>query len=304
MNSRHRTIAVMGATGRQGGAAVSHLLAAGWHVRAVTRRPGSPAGLALGKAGAEVIAADMADRGSLGAAFKGAHGVFSIQPASVSIAAETQIEHGRAVADIAAEAGARHLVYTSVSGVDQHTGVSDWEAKWVIDQHIRGLGIPATLLRPVSFMENFLDSAQTIAADGTVANLAAPDQSRQFIAVDDIGAFAALAFGDPASYLGTTLELAGDELTYREAAAKIGRALARQVTYRQLPPGALIQALGEKFADDVHHVIAYHRTPHGERPADIRALRARHPGLMSFDAWLRRTGQAGLEARLAAGQTA
>ena len=73
------TVAVVGATGRQGGAVARHLLADGWTVRSLTRRPESAAGRRLAALGADVIGVELDDRRALTAAFTDVHGVFSVQ---------------------------------------------------------------------------------------------------------------------------------------------------------------------------------------------------------------------------------
>lgn len=299
MDKTDQTIAVAGATGQQGGAVAAHLLAQGWRVRALTRDPSAPPARALARAGAEVVPADMADRASLDAALAGAYGVFSVQPAAVGVPVESEIHQGRNVADAAAAAGVRHLVYTSVSGADRRTGVSRYESKGQIERRVGEAGVPATILRPVSFMENLVTPGRWI-HDDTLADLADPDRPVQLVAVADIGAFAALAFLEPDAYVGVTLELAGDELTHTQAAAAISRATGRTITYRQIPPETAVQALGEEFADDVRRAVAHQRSPGGAGQADIAALRERHPGLMSFEAWLARVGVARLEVLFAA----
>ncbi|MGI8331440.1 NmrA/HSCARG family protein [Actinomadura scrupuli] len=298
MTTEDRVILVIGATGLQGGATAARLLADGWRVRALTRSPSGPAALALARAGAEVVGGDLDDRASLDAAVRGAYGVFSVQAAggfTPGFGAGDEVRQGRAVADAAQAAGVRHLVYTSVGGADRGTGIPSWESKWEIERHIRAIGLPATVLRPVMFMENPASRRGGVRPDGTLAHIFAPDRPVQLIAVDDIGVFAALAFADPGGYLGTSIELAGDVLTFPEIAAAIGAAIGRVVTYRQLPAEAL---LGPGDA----RVTGTKKIFNGSAPvwqADIAELRTRHPGLLDFGTWLSVTGKSLIEAHLA-----
>src|SRR3954463_16230506 len=79
MNISKSTILVTGATGFQGGATASALLAGGWPVRALVRNPHSPAARALALRGAELFQGDWDDVASLERSMAGVHGVFSVQ---------------------------------------------------------------------------------------------------------------------------------------------------------------------------------------------------------------------------------
>ncbi|HEX6339532.1 NmrA/HSCARG family protein [Umezawaea sp.] len=285
------TVVVVGATGKQGGATAAHLLAGGWHVRALTRNTTGPAARALAEAGAEVVAADMDDPSSLVAAMTGAHGAFSVQPAPhdpgapVGYGTETEVRWGRAVADAAKAAGVEHLVYASLVEASARTGVPSFDSKWEVERHIAAIGLPATVLRPATFMEGLAVSKDVL--DGSFTHLLDPDTKYQMIAVDDIGAFAALAFGDPETYVGRSLTIAGDERTPRELATVLGRALGHPVAYHQIPLDIIRQhdpGLADVFD-----------SPAADR-ADVPALRALHPGLMTFERWLSRHGRAQLAA--------
>jgi uncharacterized protein YbjT (DUF2867 family) len=286
MTRTERIILVTGATGHQGGAAARQLLADGWQVRALVRDAGAPKAKALAAAGAELAVGDMTDRAALDAAAAGVHGVFSVQPAATPPYNNIdEVAMGVSVADAALAAGAKHLVYTSVGAVEGAAGIPSWDTKLRIEEHIRAIGIPATILRPVMFMENH--ASTMVGAYSELAMLRViPDTSTvQLIAVSDIGALAALAFADPDSWLGEVLEIAGDELPRRSIADAIGRATGRPVDLSPLPEekvsallgGAKDVRMGSKFAG---------------WNADIPALRKRHPGLMDFATWLDREGAA------------
>ena len=147
MTYSEKTILVLGATGQQGSAVASHLLKDGWKVRAMVRNPNSDQAQALGQRGIELVQGDLNQPSSLQEAMKGVYGVFSMQTPVEGTAAETR--QGKAVADAARETGIRHLVYSSVGGAERRTGIAHFESKWQIEEHIRALGLPATILRPV-----------------------------------------------------------------------------------------------------------------------------------------------------------
>ena len=274
-----KIVLVTGATGQQGGATARHLLAAGWRVRALVRDAEAPAARALAAAGAELATGDMTDRASLDAAAKGAYGVFSVQPAAFAPHVETdEVPMGRNVADAALAAGAEHLVYTSVGGVERSSGISTWTTKWEIEEHVRALGIPATMLRPVMFMENHLSPRTGVRGEMPLVRLIRPASRVQLIAVDDIGAFAALAFADPDGYAGQALEIAGDEPTGADLVAAFERAAGHPIDTSPFPRETL-EAMG--LSGDFDKAFSF-----GGWQADIPALRRRHPGLKTVQAWL------------------
>jgi uncharacterized protein YbjT (DUF2867 family) len=223
-------ITVLGATGRQGGATARHLLARGHDVRALVRDPGKPAAVALAEEGAELVTGDMLDRESLERAFTGVDGVFSVQTWRGPGGVAAEREGGFKVADAAAEAGVSHLVYTSVADAEKAPELAHFASKHEIERHIASIGIPATILRPVFFMDNFSWQAEGIRG-GKLVQGVLPETRLQMIAVDDIGALAAMGFDDPETWLGRTVSLAGDELTMPQAADIFAQRLGRPVTY-------------------------------------------------------------------------
>lgn len=291
MTTTNRTLLVMGATGLQGGATARELLAAGWQVRALVRDLDGPGAQALVRAGAEVVSGDMGDRASLDAAMRGVHGVFSVQPTAgypgtpPGFAVEDEIQLGMNVIEAASDADVRHLVYASVAGAERTPGIRRWEGKWQIEGCIGALGLPATVLRPVRFMENHSDPTMGV-RDGVLADVIKPDVPVQLIAGTDIGAFAALAFTNPDQYIGQALEIAGDELTLPQIVAAISRATGVAITYRAIPREALTGLDPDARAG---YDFANRR---GGWQADIPKLRSLHPALMDFDTWLRKEGKA------------
>ena len=284
-------VLVIGATGQQGGATARQLLERGRPVHALVRDPDSAAAVALRAAGADLVVGDLDDPGSLRTAMKGVHGVFlvltmmvghKISPAGV-VAEERR---GKAVADLAQEAGVEHLVYSSLNGAGAHSGIPYYESKARIEQHLHALGVPATILRPVSFMDNFATYNRPILDDGElVLNLAVrPELPMQLIAVRDIGAFAAIAFDRPDQFLGRTVEIAGDALTPGQIAETFGRVCGLPARFRQTPI-AQIRAFDEQLAQ-----MFTFFNEHPSELSDLAHLRAEHPGLMTLETWLRTTG--------------
>ena len=281
---RHQLIVVTGATGQQGGAVARHLLSKGWKVRALTRDVSKPAAKALADAGAELFRADNDDRASLDAAFQGAYGVFSVQNFWLpNVGAEGEVRQGKTIADAAKATGVQHFVYSSVGAAHRGMGQAHFATKYEIEQYLQSLGLPSTILRPVFFMEN-LNWTRPQITNGTYTGIGLrPDKGLQLIAVDDIGAFAALAFENRQEYLGKTIELAGDELTEPQIAEAFTKVIGRRITLAapQIPEGA----------SPTPEQIAMFQFFNGQGyDADILALRKIYPPLKTFEQWLRATG--------------
>ncbi|MBI4235937.1 MAG: NmrA/HSCARG family protein [Chloroflexi bacterium] len=282
--AQRRLILVTGATGRQGGAVVQTLLAAGvWRVRALTRNPESEEAKALKGRGVEVVRGDMDSPATLDAALGGAYGVFSVQVA-MGQGGPQEIQQGKNVADAAKRARVQHLVYTSVCGAERPTGIPHFESKGDIEAHIRTLGIPYTIVRPVSFLDNFQRNRDAI-LQGRLMGVLAPTTKNWFIAVPDIGAFVAAAFLRPADFLGQAINIAGEEMTMAQVAESFSRTLGRPVAYAQMSP----EEGRSRLSPEMLAMNAWYERE-GYR-VDVPALRARWGiPLMNLEQWTRAMG--------------
>lgn len=277
-----RTVLVTGATGQQGGATARALLKAGKvQVRALTRDPSRPSARKLADAGAELAAGDFDDAESLRKALEGVSGVFSVQ-SFMDDGVEAEARRGIALADAAKKAGVQHLVYTSVDGAERKSGVPHFDSKYRIEQHIQGLGIPATILRPVAFMDLFRQPGAGRSIFLGVLRAALGDaKPLQVVATEDIGWFAARALESPEEYAGRALALAGDSLTVPQMTEVMQRVEGRPV--RKVPvPGFALRLFGKEMSSMLRWFA-----DHGYQ-ADIAALRKIHPELLSLETWLRK----------------
>lgn len=210
-------VVVTGATGRQGGAVVRHLLSDGWRVRGVTRSPRSDEARELARRGVEVVTADMVDLDAMRTACSGAYGVYSVQNSMIA-GEEGEAAQGRNVATAAADAGVSHLVYGAAGPGRPHTGVAAWDVKLEVAAYARTCGLPVTVLRPMAFMELMTDKDlyPPIAAWHLMPRLVGEDRPLPWLSAKDLGAIAARAFGDPKTYVGRDLGLAADVRTLAE----------------------------------------------------------------------------------------
>ncbi|MFF2391051.1 NmrA family NAD(P)-binding protein [Nocardia sp. NPDC058114] len=282
-------VLITGATGKQGGATAYRLLTEGHPVRALVRDPGSPAARALADAGAELTVGDFDDAASLRVAVTGIRAVFLVPPADYRVKGwgeDTEARRGIALIDAARAAGVEQIVFTGVATMGD---AKSWgqQGKRRIEEALASSGLRYTVLRPVRFMENYLlhgSPVDGIRDGGEHPHLFPADRPLQMIAIDDIAAFAALAFADPAGWHARILELAGDAITPVDAAAIIGAAIGRHVHYREVTEEEA-DAIGPQLGNTwrlIRETGGWH--------ADLPALRALHPELTSLRDWLARGG--------------
>jgi len=283
-----RLIVVTGATGKQGGAVARSLLDRGFRIRALTRNPQKPEAQALADRGAEVVQGDMEeDRSAMERALEGAYGVFSVQN-YWETGYDGEVQQGKTVADAAKAAGVEHFVYSSVGSAHRQTGLSHFESKWEVENHVRELDLRYTILRPVFLMQNW-EMMRGMVLGGTLAQPLDPDKPFQQLAVEDIGAFAAIAFENPERWIGREVDLAGDEPTMPEIAETFGRVIGREVSYYQVPWDQFEEQMGEEFT------VQYRWFNDMGYEADIAALQKEYPELTTFERYLRAHGWEGAE---------
>ncbi|OIJ94140.1 NmrA/HSCARG family protein [Streptomyces colonosanans] len=276
----HEPILVLAATGGQGRAVTDALLGRRARVRALVRDPQRKAARELADQGVEVVAGSLSDRRSLITAMRGAAGVFAFTtPFEAGV--EAEVVQGQTILAAAREAGVPHLVFSSVAGADQRSGVPHFDSKARIEAELTAGEVPHTILGPTYFFDNALGGAERV-VDGTLDLPLPPDRPLQQLARTDLGAFAAEVLLNPAPYVGQRIELAGDAPTPTQMAAALGAALGREVRHRQVPLTAVVNP-------DMHAMWTFLNGP-GYR-VDIPALHAAHPEVpwSSFADWAHRT---------------
>ncbi|MCU1423110.1 MAG: hypothetical protein JWN36_2761 [Microbacteriaceae bacterium] len=278
-----RLIAVVGATGNQGGAAVDALLERGARVRALVRDLGAPAAQRLADRGVALTAGDLTDAASLDILFDGVDAAFTMTtPIPGGTEHETAV--GVAIADAAARAKVPHLVFSAVGGAERGSGVPHFESKRRVEERIESLGIHHTFLRPVFFMENLAGFSTSVEDGQVVVRMAMPgDIPLQMIAVRDIGKAAAAILLGGTAVEGASVEIAGDSLTGEQIAQAIGAHAGLPARYEALPLTAIAS-----FRDTAEMFRWFTETPAYQ--ADFAAARALVPDILDFPSWLASSG--------------
>ena len=230
-----KTILVSGATGRQGGAVVHHLLKNNFIVKALSRTPDSISAQLLISKGVQVVKGDMSNPQSLTDAMQNCDGVFSIQN-YFEYGAEKEIAFGKNLANAAKKCNISHFIYSSVCNAGTNTGVPHFESKHTIEKYIQSIDLPYTILRPVKFMENYyLPQVFKGILGGKLFDSIQSGKKHQMIALDDIGKYVVEAFGNSEKYLGKTIEISSDELTNEEVASIMAQVLGKKIKFKRLP---------------------------------------------------------------------
>lgn len=280
--------AVIGATGRTGGATARALLARGHTVRALTRDPGSDPAAALARLGAEAARADMDDVGSLVAAFDGADGVFSVQPAFDARGrhrADEERTQGLNVARALGEAGVLHVVYSSAGTGAPGSGVPHFDVKLEIEAALRAACPSVTVLRPAPFMELLVDPsfAPPLSTWGVEPKVVGWDTALPWVAVRDVGSAAATALRRPEEFGGREVFLSADAASLREARAAYREAAGRPPRRVPLPVWAFRAIAG----DEMVRMWAYMRDDPSMAAFDRSPLHAMVPEALTLEDWLR-----------------
>lgn len=282
ISTEGKTIVVVGATGRQGGAVTRHLLKHGWGVRGLTRKPESKKAAELKALGVEVVKADLGDRSSLEAAFENAYGVYNMQ-APLPGKIDVEIRQGRNAAEAAKRTGIRHVVYGSAGPGHTKTGIEQWDAKQEITRTMKELGLPLTVLRPMAFMELMSDPSYYPQSSTWYIwpKLMGTARKIPWISVQDVGAVAARAFANPDDYLGRDLPLAAEALSLGEC-----REIYRETKGKYPSRFPMPMFLFETFVGkDIPNMWRWLRT----NPVDLDTgpTQAVHPEVMTVRTWMR-----------------
>ncbi|MGG5258702.1 NmrA family NAD(P)-binding protein [Phycicoccus avicenniae] len=276
-------VAVLGATGRQGGAVVRHLLRRGIPVRAVSRAPDGSAARWLAREGAEVVGANQVDEASLRVAFRGVRALFSVQDfygAEGGPAGE--VDQGRAVAQAARWERVPVVVQSTMAAGQDVAAVPHFLSKRRVETELLRVGVPHVLLGTVWFMDNLFDPAVGgMATLPVMAGALGRHAPVAALAVDDIGAVAAAVLADPEPYLGGRLDLVGDRLSVAQMIDLLRRAEIRVPAWAVVPLPALMAA--GRAPEFVQQLRWQRRQGFQVRPAPLLDV----PRLRSFSEFLR-----------------
>lgn len=285
---KNNQVLIFGATGNIGGATARELLKRGWHVRAVTRTPGSDKAEALAMLGAEVVQGDMEDRASLEVVFDSIPRVLSVQN-WVTNGVEGEIRQGKLVADVARSVGVEHLVYASAGTGERGSGIPHFENKIVVEDYMRQLGLPFTIVRPTPFME-LLSEKEFYPAMGTWGvepKVVGWDTPLPWVAVYDLGLAISNVFEDPRTYIGQDITICSDVKTLAESQAIFTAIDGKKPLRIPLPVWMFGKMAGDEFVNMWRWMAGFVRDVGPDGLWDmVEASREVSPELLDMESWL------------------
>jgi uncharacterized protein YbjT (DUF2867 family) len=305
--AERKIIAVVGATGAQGGGLVRALTRdpnSGFTARAITRNTTSDKAKQLADLGAEVVAANVDDVESLKLAFHGAYGAFCVTFFWEHFSPERENAQATAMARAAKDTGLKHVIWSTLEDTRRWVPVNDnrmptiggkykvphFDAKGEVDHVFTDLGLPTTFLLTSFYWDNFINFGMgpQRGPDGKLAiTLPMGDKRLSGIAAEDIGKSAYAIFQRGPEFIGKTVGIAGEHLTGAEMAAALTRALGREIIYNDVSPD-VYRSLGFPGAEDIGNMFQFKRDFNdafvGAR--SIPFTRSLNPSLKTFDQWL------------------
>jgi uncharacterized protein YbjT (DUF2867 family) len=307
-----KIIAVVGATGAQGGGLVRAILAdkqGPFRVRALTRDVNSENAKALAKAGAEVVAADIDDPKSLDRAFAGAYAAFLVTFFWAHLSPEKETAEARSMAQAAKRAGLQHVIWSTLEDTRKWVPLTDnrmptlmgkykvphLDSKGEADRAFTEAGVPTTFLLTSFYWENliFFGMGPKRGPDGKLAiTMPMGDKKLAAIAVEDIGKSAYGIFKKGRELIGKTVGVAGEHQTGAQMAAGLTKALGQEVRYNEVSPETY-RGFGFPGADDLGNMFQFFRDFDRDvtQARKLEVGRALNPEMQTFAGWLAKNKQ-------------
>jgi len=302
-----KIIAVMGATGSQGGGLVRAIQSdpgGGFTARAITRDVNSDKAKALRDLGAEVVAADIDDEASLKKAFSGAYGAYCVTFFWAHFSPEKEQQEARNMANAAKAAGLQHVIWSTLEDTRKWVPLSDnrmptlqgkykvphFDAKGEIDHVFTDAGVPTTFLLTSFYWDNMymFGMGPAKGQDGNYS-ITFPMGTKKMsgIAAEDIGGVAYGIFKKGKEMVGKTVAIAGEHLTGAQMAEKLSKGMGINVSYNAVSPEAY-RGFGFPGAEDLGNMFQFYADFEdyfvGARNVDN--TRSLNPKLHNFDQWL------------------
>jgi uncharacterized protein YbjT (DUF2867 family) len=307
--SEKKVIAVLGATGAQGGGLIRSILNdnnSEFTIRALTRNVGSEKSKALAASGIEVMEADVDSMDSLVNAFKGAYGVFGVTFFWEHFSGEKEENQAKNIALAAKEAGVKHVIWSTLEDTRKWIPLSDdrmptlqgkykvphFDAKGTANRFFAEAGVPVTCLNTSFYWENFIyfGLGPQKGPDGNLGiTFPMGDGKLPGIASEDIGKCAYAIFKSGDAYIGKTLGIAGGHLTGKQMAESFSKILGQEVVYNDVPAD-VYRSFGFPGADEMGNMFQFKRDFNDDycNARNLGFTRTLNPDLQSFDVWLER----------------
>lgn len=277
-----KTIFVTGATGNQGGAVVASLINKGFKIKVLTRRTDSAKAQNLQKLTVELIKGDLNELNTYRNHLKDIDGIFSVQTFENGV--DKELKQGIDLANLAKEYGVNHFLYSSVAGADLNTGIPQFDSKYKIENYIKQLGLPYTILRPNSLFENFLiPQIKGRILKGKLASPINKNKKQQFISAVDIGEISASIFLNKNKYLGKTITIGSEEMDMQQVANVFSEVLGKEISYQKFPMLIARLVMGK----DLYKMFKWINENDAIFIKDLELFKKENPNLLSLNQWIK-----------------
>jgi uncharacterized protein YbjT (DUF2867 family) len=276
-------VLVVGSTSRHGGAVALALLQAGHRVRALTRNLAHPAANVLRMRGARLAWASLDDERRVADEVRDIDAIFAL-PAPDPADPAAEVRRALLLVELARERGVAHFVYASVPPADRPTGVADWDGKHEVEQYLRVVGVPHTVVCPAFFMDHLQGEwVRGRLARGELPLPLPPGRKLQQLAVDDSARFVRLVLEQRERFLQRRICIAADEQTPIEMAATLARVAGHRIQHVAADPATLRSA-------EPRLALELESQERAGPRADIAALRRDYPEVNwhTLDGWAKR----------------
>jgi len=300
-----KIIAVVGATGAQGGGLARAILAdpnGGFACRAITRDPHKDKAKDLIGKGAEVVVADLDDADSLKKAFAGAYGAYCVTNFWEHFSGEKEKAQARNMAEAARTAGLKHVIWSTLEDTRKQMAANDtrmpilqekyrvphFDAKAEANAYFTGL--PVTYLVASFYWDNlYAFGLGPKKGDDGVYRWAFPMGNKRLagIAAEDIGKAAYGIFKAGPQHVGKTVGIVGENLTLDQMSEKLSKGLNIVVKYQAVEADAY-RGFGFPGAGELGNMFQVYRDFEKEVVAarDFDVTRSLNPSVQTFDQWL------------------
>jgi uncharacterized protein YbjT (DUF2867 family) len=302
-----KIIAVVGATGAQGGGLVRAILSDPdneYQVRAITRDVNSEKAKELAKMGAEVVAADLDDIDSIKKVFQGAYGAYCVTFFWDHFSPEKENNQAKAMAEASKSEDVKHVIWSTLDDTRKLIPLDDdrmptlqgkykvphFDAKGESNHFFTDLDLPVTLFNTAFYWDNYIyfGLGPKKGPDGKLAiTMPMGDQKLPGIAAADIGKCALGVFKAGQKYIGKSIGICGEQLTIKQTTEAFSKVLDEEVVYNEVSP-EVYRSFDFPGADDMGNMFQFKRDFEKEYCAsrDQTLSRSLNPSLLTFDEWL------------------
>lgn len=305
--SDKKIIAVIGATGAQGGGLARAILndeGSNFKARAITRNANSEKALALSKFGAEVVTADLEDAESLKNAFDGAYGLYAVTNFWEHFSADKEIEQIKNIAAAAKATGVKHVIWSTLEDTRKWVPLDDnrmptlagkykvphFDGKGEGDRFFKEYGIPTTFLLTSFYWDNliYFGLGPKKGDDGKYYfTIPMGDRKLPGIAAEDIGKCAYGIFKNGNGYIGKTVGISGEHITGKQMTETLTNALGIEINFSSVPFD-VYRGFGFPGADDIGNMFQF-KHDFNDYFCGVRNTeesKRLNPELQSFKAWV------------------